>query len=72
MPINQCKLYATQDIVDLFCLVFKEIMEDIENDDIEQFTNHVADFDRLLKLDPWKTSMLLRIKNKLDEEPSLA
>lgn len=48
-----------------------DIIQDFENDDIEAFTSHVSDFDRLLKLDHWKATLLLRIKNRFDEEPSL-
>mmetsp|Transcript_7673 Transcript_7673/g.13911 ORF Transcript_7673/g.13911 Transcript_7673/m.13911 type:complete len:309 (-) Transcript_7673:182-1108(-) len=34
-----------------------------EEGDVEAFTKAAYDFDSVLKLDPWKTTMLLRIKN---------
>jgi alpha-soluble NSF attachment protein len=43
----------------------------VENGDVEQFTQYVIDYDHLTKLDPWKTSILLRIKKSINEEPTL-
>lgn len=53
------------------CNLIKDIIESIEKDDIESFTDHVAEYDHMLKLDHWKATMLLNIKKKFDEEPSL-
>eukprot|EP01086_Lenisia_limosa_P015974 TRINITY_DN5478_c0_g1_i1.p1 TRINITY_DN5478_c0_g1~~TRINITY_DN5478_c0_g1_i1.p1 ORF type:complete len:319 (+),score=94.72 TRINITY_DN5478_c0_g1_i1:102-959(+) len=39
-----------------------------DNMDVESFTNAVYDFDAISKLDTWKTTMLLRIKNGLRED----
>ena len=46
-------------------------MEAMENGDRELFTQVVTDFDRLSRLDQWKTSILLRVKNAIKAEPSL-
>lgn len=39
--------------------------------DPDAFTNEVAEFDRMLKLDNWKTTILLKIKKSIAEEPGL-
>jgi len=52
--------------------LLQEITKAMEEFDIEAFTNAVADFDSVSKLDTWKTTMLLRIKNSIKEEdPSI-
>ncbi|EGG09431.1 uncharacterized protein MELLADRAFT_71234 [Melampsora larici-populina 98AG31] len=47
------------------------IMDSIESGDQESYTNHVAEFDSMLKLDAWKTTILLKIKRSIQEEPGL-
>lgn len=49
------------------CNVIKKIIECVEDNDTEMFTNTVADFDRLMKLDEWKIHLLLKIKNSLEK-----
>ena len=44
------------------------MLEAVEAEDVENFTAKVSDFDRLTKLDQWKTTILLRIKKSMDEE----
>ncbi|KAI5475294.1 vesicular-fusion protein Sec17 [Pseudohyphozyma bogoriensis] len=39
--------------------------------DAETYTGAVAEYDRLTKLDNWKTNILLKIKNAIAEEPGL-
>ncbi|CAG8532074.1 26530_t:CDS:2 [Dentiscutata erythropus] len=53
------------------CQFLKAILEAVENDDIESFTNRVVEFDQLTKLDNWKTTILLRIKKGIQEGGSL-
>ncbi|CAG8473890.1 10377_t:CDS:2 [Racocetra fulgida] len=53
------------------CQFLKAILEAVENDDIESFTNRVVEFDQLTKLDNWKTTILLRIKKSIQEGGSL-
>ena len=48
--------------------LLKGVLEAVEAGDVELFTGKVADFDRLTKLDQWKTTILLRIKKSMDEE----
>jgi alpha-soluble NSF attachment protein len=47
------------------------LVEAVEAGDAGVFTRHVSDFDRMTKLDSWKTTILLRIKKQIAEEPSL-
>lgn len=44
----------------------------VDQNDLEAFTNHVVEYDSFKKLDNWTTTILLRIKRSLSEEPSLA
>jgi alpha-soluble NSF attachment protein len=49
----------------------QDIVAAVDNTDVETFTNVVADFDQISKLDAWKTSMLLKIKQKMRDEDDL-
>lgn len=49
----------------LFSRLLQGIVEAVENGDVEAFTNTVYEFDSIATLDPWKTKILLRIKNGL-------
>lgn len=49
----------------------KSLLEACEQEDLDAFTQDVANFDQLAKLDPWKTTLLLRAKRVLQQEPSL-
>ena len=42
-----------------------EIMEAVDAYDVEAFTNAVVEYDSITKLDSWKTSILLKIKNSI-------
>lgn len=48
-----------------FC---KKITECMEGYDAEGFSQAVYEFDRISKLDPWKTSMLLKVKRGICDE----
>jgi len=51
----------------------EDLIKAVEEKNIEEFTAVVVEFDSLIKLDQWKTSMLLKIKNTLkSEEEKLA
>ncbi|CAG8559036.1 8132_t:CDS:2 [Ambispora leptoticha] len=52
------------------CQFLQSILEAVEGGDVENFTNKVLEFDQLTKLDNWKTTILLRIKKSIQEEPS--
>lgn len=52
--------------------LLSKIVSAIQDCDVEAFTNAVYDFDSISKLDDWKTSILLKIKNSIrDEEDDL-
>lgn len=43
----------------------------LENQDPEELTNHIFKYDQVSKLDKWKTTLLLRVKQQMDAEPDL-
>ncbi|KAJ4710358.1 Alpha-soluble NSF attachment protein [Melia azedarach] len=43
----------------------EDIAGAIDEEDIAKFTDVVKEFDRMTPLDPWKTTLLLRVKEKL-------
>lgn len=52
--------------------LLNKVIQSVEDDDVDAFTQYVFDYDKLSKLDNWKTTILLRIKRSLsDEELSL-
>lgn len=66
--------YATEDMTFASTKEYQllsELAEDLENGDPEELTNHIYVYDQIMKLDKWKTTMLLRVKNQMSEEPDL-
>lgn len=53
------------------CKFLQELVNACKNYDVEAFTNAVVDFDSISKLDSWKTSILLKVKNSIKEEDTL-
>jgi len=49
------------------CKLLKELLEAVSNRDPDAFTNAVAEFDSISKLDAWKTTILLRIKESIKQ-----
>jgi alpha-soluble NSF attachment protein len=47
------------------------LTEAMENGDQETFTGAVVEFDQVMRLDNWKTGMLLKVKRAIQEEPGL-
>lgn len=47
------------------------VTDAFDSGDAETFTGAVAEYDRLTKLDNWKTGILLKIKKSIAEEPGL-
>jgi len=44
----------------------------MEQDDVEAYTSAVVEFDQVMRLDNWKTNILLKVKRNLgQEEPGL-
>jgi len=53
------------------CKFLQELVNACKSYDAEAFTNAVVEFDSISKLDSWKTSILLKIKNSIKEEDQL-
>ncbi|XP_043272379.1 alpha-soluble NSF attachment protein [Venturia canescens] len=49
----------------------KSLIDLLEEQDLEGFTATVTDYDSISRLDPWYTSMLLRIKKQINDNPDL-
>lgn len=47
------------------------LVEALEAGDAEMFTGAVYEYDQVMKLDNWKTNILLKIKRGIQEEPSI-
>jgi len=52
------------------CKFLLQILDAVENYNVEAFTQAVVEFDSISKLDQWKTSILLKIKNSINSEES--
>jgi alpha-soluble NSF attachment protein len=44
-----------------------DLAETVESGDQEAFTDKLFQFDQMSKLDKWKTTLLLRVKNNIEE-----
>jgi len=53
------------------CKFLQELITACKNYDVDAFTSAVVDFDSISKLDSWKTSILLKVKNSIKEEDTL-
>lgn len=49
----------------------KTLIEHIEEQNLDGFTDAVKDYDSISRLDQWYTTILLRIKKQLNEQPDL-
>ena len=45
-----------------------DLAEAVEQGDAEIFADKLFEFDRMSKLDKWKTTLLLRVKNSVEEK----
>ena len=43
------------------------LIEAIEEEDVDKFTNFTYEYDSISKLDNWKTTLLLRVKKALQQ-----
>jgi alpha-soluble NSF attachment protein len=50
------------------CQLLQDLLDSVEAADPGKFAGYVAEFDKMTKLDAWKTKILLRIKNTIAEE----
>ena len=49
------------------CKLCKDLLVQCEAFDVDAFTQVVFEYDSISKLDPWKTTLLLKIKNVIKE-----
>mmetsp|Transcript_41309 Transcript_41309/g.97096 ORF Transcript_41309/g.97096 Transcript_41309/m.97096 type:complete len:290 (+) Transcript_41309:130-999(+) len=49
------------------CKLLTSLLEAADQQDLEMFTEAVAEFDEISKLDKWSTTLLLRVKNNLKD-----
>jgi len=48
------------------CQFLDDLAAKIEDNDVDGFTLVVAEFDKMSRLDNWKTTLLLRVKKRLN------
>ncbi|KAF9787177.1 vesicular-fusion protein SEC17 [Thelephora terrestris] len=53
------------------CKFLGFLMDALESNDQEGFTTAVVEYDQVMKLDNWKTAILLKIKRSIAEEPQM-
>ena len=53
------------------CKLLKVLMEKLEEQDVDGFTDAVAEYDSISRLDQWFTNILLKIKKTINAEPDL-
>jgi alpha-soluble NSF attachment protein len=49
----------------------KQLISAVEENNLDNFTNAVKEYDSLSRLDNWCTTLLLRVKKSISEEPDL-
>lgn len=49
----------------------RALIEAVESGDGQAFATACREYDQVMKLDNWKTTILLKIKKTIDEEPGL-
>jgi len=54
------------------CKFLQDLINACDKMDSQEFTQVVGEFDNISKLDPWKVTILLRIKQKLKSEESMS
>lgn len=49
------------------CMLLNDLLAAVEKADQEEFTDKLFQYDQISKLDKWKTTVLLRVKNAIEE-----
>lgn len=57
--------------LEIFQFQFQTLIEHIEEQQLEGFTEAVKEYDSISRLDQWYTTVLLRIKKQVDDNPDL-
>jgi len=50
------------------CQLLGDLLGAMKQGNQEEFTDRLFDFDRIQKLDKWHTTILLRVKNSIEEQ----
>jgi alpha-soluble NSF attachment protein len=53
------------------CKLLKTLLTACESSDVESFTDALREYDSISRLDPWHTSLLLRIKKSIESDSDL-
>ncbi|KAA0190477.1 N-ethylmaleimide sensitive fusion protein attachment protein alpha [Fasciolopsis buskii] len=53
------------------CGLMKKLSEALEQENVEAFTMAVKDYDSITRLDPWVTSLLLKLKKTISDEEDI-
>ncbi|WP_411027395.1 hypothetical protein, partial [Salmonella sp. s54925] len=53
------------------CKLLKSLLEAQEEENVEAFTEAVKSYDSISRLDQWLTTILLKIKKGINDEPEL-
>lgn len=48
--------------------LLKKLLDKLETGDVDGFSEAVAEYDSVSKLDPWFTSLLLKIKKQISQD----
>jgi alpha-soluble NSF attachment protein len=48
--------------------LLKGVVDCIDQGDVDHFTQLVYDYDKLTRLDAWKTAVLLKVKKSMDSD----
>ncbi|PHH65143.1 hypothetical protein CDD81_3274 [Ophiocordyceps australis] len=51
-------------------MLLKDLLEALTNKSQDQFTDKLFQYDQVSKLDKWKTTLLVRVKNEMEDEDS--
>lgn len=59
---RECKLLDV-----LLIFIIQKLLEAVENYDVDAYTDAVYDFDQISTLDPWRTALLLKVKQTIQK-----
>ncbi|GIY58318.1 hypothetical protein CEXT_158801 [Caerostris extrusa] len=64
-------LHTCVDVLNAQHAIKKTLLEKLEEQDVDGFTDAVKEYDSISRLDSWYTNILLRIKKTISENPDL-
>jgi len=50
------------------CKMVTECLHAMQEDEVEKFQDAIIDYDRIIKIDDWKTALLLKVKKAMEQE----